>query len=305
MPPTLSKLVAKGIATPPSGLDQLIQLEVYGGSSAYAMDSDTSDLDCLGFWIPPLDSIFPHLKGLIPGFDGGFSEKTLEFSTYTQHHMFDQSAKGGKGCEYDYTIHSIVKYFRLLLGANPTLIESLFSPVRCVLHLTPIGQLVLDNRKLFLCKELAKNSASYARGQLHKLRTKEPTEDSKRFAVVEKYGYDLKWAVHNVRLIDQAYQIVTKNDIDLEENREKLKSIRRGEWTMEQIEAHFKMMEPILIEATDKSDLPWEPDREQVRALLVQCLTKHFGSLAGAVVDLNRSQVVIDQIKELIATSGV
>lgn len=305
MPPKLSDLVKKGIATPPSGMDQLIQMEVYIGSTAYAMDSDSSDLDVLGFWIPPLDAIFPHLAGHIPGYDNVFSNKNLKFSTYQSHRMIDPSAKGGRGQRYDYTIHSIVKFFNLLLGANPTLIESLFSPERCVLHLTPVGNMVRENRKMFLCRELAKNSASYARGQLHKMRNKETTTESNRFEMVQEHGYDLKFACHNVRLIDQAYQIVTEGDIDIESNCEKLKEIRRGEWSMEQIEAHFKLMEPLLLEASEKCTLPWEPDRERVRALLIDCLKKNFGSLGNAVVDRNRSQVVIDQIKELIATSGV
>jgi predicted nucleotidyltransferase len=282
MPPKLSELVRKGIAHPPSGMDQLIQLEVYTGSSAYAMDADTSDLDCLGFWVPPIDAIFPHLKGLIPGFDSGFSEKTLQFSTYTQHHMVDPSACGGTGRQYDYTIHSIVKFFRLLMTANPTIIEALYVPSRCVLHVTPIGQLVIDNRHLFLCKELAQTSAAYARGQLHKLRTKEPTEESKRHAVVEKYGWDLKFGVHVVRLIDQAYDVLTMRDIDLERNAEKLKSIKRGEWSLGEVEAHFKRMEPMLIEAAEKSQLPWSVDREAVRKLLLDCLEQHFGTLSAS-----------------------
>src|ERR1700728_2590317 len=102
MPPRLSSLVAKGIAKEcPSGLDQLIQYEVYGGSTAYAMDSDSSDLDVIGFSIPPIDAIFPNLAGMIPGFDDAFSERRLQYMTYHEVHMRDTDAQGGKGREYD------------------------------------------------------------------------------------------------------------------------------------------------------------------------------------------------------------
>lgn len=305
MPPRLSELVAKGIANPPSGMDQMIQLEVYIGSSAYAINSDSSDLDVLGFWIPPLDSIFPNLRGLIPGFDSGFEEDNLKFRTYTEHHMMDNSALGGTGREYDYSIHSIVKFCKLLLKANPTLIESLFVPERCILHMTPIGEHMRENRKLFLCRALAENSAKYARGQLHKLHTKDPTDSSKRRDLIDKYGYDVKFATHVVRILDQAYQILTKMDIDIESNSEKLKAIKRGDWELAQVQEHFKIMEPLLLQASEKCPLPWDIDRDRVRELLVYCLKKHFGpSLEKVVVSQDKPVQTLAAIRRLLDEGG-
>lgn len=301
MPPKLSELVAKGLAHPPSGYDQLIQLEAYMGSAAYGVSSDTSDLDVYGFLIPAKDMVFPHLRGEIEG----FGKKGNRFEVYTQHAIKDPAAAGGTGKEYDYSIYSIVKFFQLCSENNPNMVDALFVPDRCILHMTPIGQMVREKRHMFLTKRIYHTCKGYAYQQLHKMRIKNPSEDSKRFESVQKFGFDPKFAYHIVRLVDQCHQVLTEGDLDLERNREKLKAIRRGEWTLEDIEAYFNRMEATLAKVVETSTLPWGPDMEKIKGLLLDCLEQHFGSLTGVVVRQDKAQAVITQIKDLIATAGL
>ena len=93
-------------------------------------------------------------------------------------------------------------------------------------------------------KHVGRSFGGYAYSQLHKMRTKKP--EGKRIETIEKYGYDVKFAYHVVRLLDEVEQILTIGDLDITRDRERLKAIRSGEWEMERVEQHFENKERIL-----------------------------------------------------------
>lgn len=245
-----------------------LQYEVIIGSFAYGVSSDTSDIDIYGFCIPPRSIIFPHETGkYIFGYD-----KTVpsNFKQWQQHHVQDQDMKK----EYDFTIFNITKYFRLCAGGNPNMIDSLFVPLRCITHATAIGNLVRERRHDFLSKKVWHTYKGYAYSQMHKMRIKNPEGDRKE--MVEKYGYDVKFAYHVVRLLNEVEQILLEGDLDLERNREQLKDIRRGRWKMSEIEEYFQDKEKQLEELYLKSELPHDAQYDKIRNLLYECLRQHF-----------------------------
>lgn len=276
----------------PTFVTSNIQYEVIMGSVAYGVSNDTSDMDVYGFCIPPRDYVFPHLRGEIPG----FSPPGPEFEQYQEHHVKDASALGGKGREYDFTIYSIVKYFRLCMENNPNMIDSLFVPRRCILYTSPIGEIVRENRRLFLHKGAWHKFKGYAYAQVHKMRTKQP--EGKRKALLEQYGYDVKFAYHVVRLLNEVEQILTEQDLDLERNREQLKSIRRGEWSQQKIEDYFSGKERELESLYTNCTLPHSPDLDGIKQLLLQCLEQHYGSLDGCIKD---EGAIVKAVKDIDA----
>jgi len=297
MPSRLKYLVSKGLATPAlNGLEDMIQYESYVGSSVYGVTSDTSDLDVISFAIPQKDIVFPHLAGYI----NGFGDRPRVFETYQQHHMVDTSALGGDGREYDYTSYNIVKYFDLLMGGNPTLIDSLFVPLKAILFVTPIGQMVRDCRHLFLHKGCFHKFRGYSFQQLHKMRIKKPTDASKRKEMVDTYGYDLKFGLHVVRLLLQCEQILVEGDLDLERNNKILKSIRNGEWKLEQIESYFRDNEQRLFKIYDDSKLPYAPPVDKIKLLLLNCLETHFGSLKDCITTVDPAIEALNSIQDIL-----
>lgn len=134
------------------------------GSVAYGVSSDTSDMDIYGFCIPPKEIIFPHTAGVVFGFDN----KYQKFEQFQAHHIESKDDLSGKGRIYDLNIYSIVKYFRLCADNNPNMIDSLFTPQDCVLHQTKIGQMVRENRRLFLHKGYLHKTKGYAFSQINK-----------------------------------------------------------------------------------------------------------------------------------------
>ena len=168
MASTVKQLEKKGLIRPPKFLADNVHYECIMGSVAYGVSSDTSDMDVYGFCIPPKDMVFPHLMGEIEG----FGRQKKRFEQYQQHHIKDESAMSGKGRDYDVTIYNIVKYFNLCMENNPNMIDSLFVPQECVLHITQIGNMVRESRKLFLHKGSWHKFKGYAYSQQSKLRSK-------------------------------------------------------------------------------------------------------------------------------------
>lgn len=290
MPSIVKNLEISKLITPPSFLADNVQYETIMGSVSYGVSNVESDVDVYGFCIPPRDVVFPHLAGEIDG----FGRQKKRFEQFQQHHILEVGAER----QYDICIFGIVKYFNLLMENNPNIIDSLFTPQRCVLHCTQVGDMVRENRKLFLHKGAWHKFKGYAFSQVHKMKTKEP--EGARKEMIEKYGYDVKFGYHVVRLLNEIEQIMTECDLDLERNREQLKSIRRGEWKLEDIEIYFSNKERELEKLYTESKLRYSPDEGAIKQLLLQCLEHHYGSLDKCVTNLSKAEEQIKKIKEVL-----
>jgi predicted nucleotidyltransferase len=298
---TLQRLTDRGLIKPPRWLPGNVQYETIMGSVAYGVSADTSDVDVYGWAIPPKEEVFPHLRGEVPG----FGTPRPRFEQYQEHHVRDQDALAGHGRTYDLTTYGIVKFFNLALENNPNIIDSLFTPVNCILHSTRVGNLVRENRRQFLHKGAWPKFKGYAYSQVHKLSIKMPR--GKRAVLVQKHGYDVKFAYHVVRLLTEVEMILMEEDIDLQRNNEQLKAIRRGEWTEERLRQWCALKESHLERVYAESTLRAIPDEPKIRTLLLNCLEEHFGSLEGCVVNPDRAvealrniQAELQRLKDLL-----
>jgi predicted nucleotidyltransferase len=289
---TLRRLETEKLIHPPSFLIGNLSYATIMGSMAYGVSSDSSDMDVYGFCIPTKELLFPTLGGEIPG----FGRQLKRFEQYQEHHVKDPSAQK----EYDITIYSIVKYFQLCMDNNPNMIDSLFTPRRCVLHTTLLAELMIENRHLFLHKGAMHKLRGYAYAQLSKIENKNNSSNPKRQDDIAKHNYDTKFGYHLVRLVLEAEQILNEHDLDLERNREILKSIRRGEWELERLKKYFYQKEKALEDAYSKSTLREFPDESAIKALLVKCLEHHYGSLDKIIPAQNRSTDLLRELETLV-----
>jgi hypothetical protein len=78
--------------------------EAICGSIAYgvAQDGGKSDMDIHAITTPPIEYVFPHLTGYIPG----FGDAPQSFENFQQHHIIAYEKN------YDVAIYSIVKTFQ-------------------------------------------------------------------------------------------------------------------------------------------------------------------------------------------------
>jgi len=121
---------------------------------------------------------------------------------------------------------------------------------------------------------------------------------TKRFEGQKIYNQDLKFAYHVVRLLNEVEQILTEGDLDLQRNREQLKSIRRGEWTQRSIVRYFETKEKELEKVYIQSSLPHRIREDEIRELLVLCLKKHFGDCKEIKKDL--TDAVLSDIEKVL-----
>lgn len=165
----LKKLFEKKVAKCPHWLPDNTHYLCMMGSVAYGVSTDHSDRDIYGFGIPKKEMVFPHLAGEIMG----FGRQKERFDQYQEHHLMDGDT------EYDFSVFSIVKYFHLAMENNPNLIDSLFVPADCVIHITAIGNMVREARHIFLHKGCWPKLKGYSYAQLNKMRLGKDDSDVK------------------------------------------------------------------------------------------------------------------------------
>lgn len=114
-----------------------------GGSHAYGTNVEGSDIDIRGIALNSKEDILGTSN-----FEQVVNEAT------------------------DTTIYSFRKIISLLTSCNPNTIEMLGLKPEHYLYLSPIGQELLDNRKLFLSKRAVQSFGGYAFAQLRRLDNK-------------------------------------------------------------------------------------------------------------------------------------
>lgn len=248
------------------------EYECIMGSVSYGVSGSSSDVDVYSVCIPPVEHVFPHLNGMVPS----FGKPPAIFKNWQQHHIKTEEGSEQEK-EYDLCSYSMVEFFNLAAENNPNIVDSLFVPDRCVTHITEIGKVMRENRKSFLHKGSYHKFKGYAYSQLSKIKSMKPV--GKRAELVEKFGYDVKFAYHVVRLGLECEMILMEGDLDLERNREVLKAIRRGEWTLPYLEEWFRGKEAMLDQLYIDSKLQHSPNWEELNRVLMVCLESKFGSL--------------------------
>lgn len=284
-------LYSKNLIKPPKWLPDNVHYLTIMGSQAYSVANDDSDCDVYGFCIPNKEILFPHLAGYLPGFD----QNIPNFEQWSEHHI----KNGDK--EYDFSIYNIVKYFRLCADGNPNMVDSLFTPVHCILHMSPIGQMVRENRKLFLSKKCWHTFKGYAFSQMTKIKQKNNASSPKRQETIQMFGYDVKFAYHLIRLMQEIEMILLEGDLDLGRGNETLKAIRKGTWEEQAIYDYFeekiKSLEKVYVES---NVIPHKPEEVKLKELLVNCLEEHYGSLGNALERPNKEKIMLDKIQMVL-----
>ena len=264
--------------------------EVVGGSVSYGVSGKLSDWDIVGFCIPSKETLFPSIFGdVIPG----FGKQKKRFSTWQKHHI------SYKEKEYDITIYNIVDFFNLCMQCNPNMLDLCYVPDNCVLHTTAIGNIVRESRHIFLSKKCWQTFKGYAYSMLKKMENKNPEKGSKRDKLIEEFNFDVKYGYHLIRLLGQVEQLLSTGDMDIQLDRERLKAIRRGEWTMEQIKQFFTDKEKSLEVLYNSSTLPYSPDEAKIKALLRKCLDMHYDDLSKEIVVPGKAEAALRAIKEI------
>lgn len=160
-----------------------IILLTLGGSHAYGMDKEYSDVDVRGISLNSKPDILL----------GTDFEQVVDVDT-------------------DTTIYSFNKMIRLLMSNNPNTIEQLGCSPQHYFYLSEIGKELLDNRKMFLSQICIHTFGNYASSQLRRMSNKA----ARLVSQAENESYILK-SIDNARyeFKNRYYHFEDDNDLKL------------------------------------------------------------------------------------------
>jgi uncharacterized protein len=121
-------------------------LLVRHGSRSYGTNTPTSDTDIKGICIAPLETYLGLGKD------------------------FEQAEFKSEETETEGVVYELRKFLRLAAECNPNILEILFVEDEDVLFITPVGQMLRDNRDMFISKKARNTFAGYAQSQLKRIK---------------------------------------------------------------------------------------------------------------------------------------
>jgi predicted nucleotidyltransferase len=237
--------------------DRLIHVFVGGSELHGAKVHGTDDLDIYGVYIEPPDQVlglesFPHFIWSTAGND-----------------------RRNGPADVDVTLYSLKKWAGLACKGNPTALHFLFAAG--VLK-SPLWSFVVKRKQAFLSRLCAKHFIGFANDQFGRLTGRKGRgKKGQRPELEEKYGYDVKAAMHGLRLLYECEEVLRSGTITLPRpERDLLVRVRTGKYSLEKVVEMADRLALECTEAENKSMLPAKVDRKAVSEILAECYLRSW-----------------------------
>lgn len=254
------------------------------GAQMYGLVTPNSDRDEVGVFIPPKDFVL-----------GIHDVEQVEI-------RINPASSGVRNTkeDVDIVIYALPKFLKLLANNNPNIVELLFAPQNCVLSTSKWWQKILDNRDAFVCQKSYHTFSGYAFSQKKKIVTKKATYErylgymkegwtpeqamnmlpepiGGRIDYYEKFGYDVKFASHLIRLFYEGLELLKEGELHLplHKNNEVL-AIKNGEVTMEEVLKLADKLNDRMDNMKDITTLPSKPDWDRINDLQIEILEGYW-----------------------------
>jgi predicted nucleotidyltransferase len=201
------------------------------GSRAFGLETDESDTDRRGIYLPPADA---------------------HWSLYGVPEQLEDQVN--QECYWE-----LQKFLILALKANPNILECLYSPL--VEMATPLAQELLEMRDSFLSRLVYQTYNGYVISQFKKLEQDLRNQGSIKW----------KHAMHMVRLLLSGVTVLREGvvPVRVSEHREMLLAIKRGDVTWEEVNRLRLSLHKEFDAALAETKLPEKPDYARANAFLV------------------------------------
>lgn len=179
----------------------------------------------------------------------------------------------------DYSGYGLGKYLTLALRCNPTILLPLFAPADALRACTIEGHDLRALAPSIVSKLAAPAFMGYMRRQQERLVGTRGQMNVTRPELIQKYGYDTKYAGHIVRLAFQGIELLLTGRIPLPlpiEQRDLVLAVRTGQFKFEEVLGMIDALEKDLKVAAEKSQLPEEPDRDRVEVWMVNVYLSYW-----------------------------
>lgn len=256
----------------------ILRVQVGSGVHGISMDGGNDDRDEMGICLEP-PAFVTGLARVPNGIVG--EQSSVEFEQYERHTAWDRPGglreRSGAG-DLDVIIYSARKWCRLALAGNPTVLIPLFVPDEETMFRSADGCVLVDNAHRFVSKLAADRFLGYLNSQRAAM-TGEEGAHTNRPELVAIHGYDTKFAAHALRLGIQGVELLTNARMHLpmlDEHRSYLLEVRRGEVELADVLERINGYERWLIELSESSTVPDQPDRAWVNNWLHRAHTQYW-----------------------------
>jgi len=228
------------------------------GSTAHGIDVGSDDRDEMGVCLEGPETTI----GL------GTFEQSIYRSAAIREGRHDARSQAG---DLDRVIYSARKFCRLALKGNPSVQVLLFQdPIMA----TEVGMQLQDMRDLFASLRVVRAFMGYMEEQTARLEGRRGQKSVKRPELIERYGYDTKYAGHIIRLGMQGVAYATTGEIPVPlppHNAREVRDVRTGVVGQADAIAFCALWRNRLEEAhhENAAGLPKVPDEERVSKWLV------------------------------------
>jgi uncharacterized protein len=191
------------------------------------------------------------------------------FEQFERHTAWDRPGgvanRSGPG-DLDITVYGARKFCRLALDGNPSILTLLFTPADSRVFISGWGYSLLDRAPSFVSLRAADRYLGYLHAQRKGLTGQGRVN---RPELIEKYGFDVKFASHAIRLGLQGIELLRWRRVILPmepENRERILAIKRGEVPYEDVLAQVDELARELESLRQQNPyrIPEQPDRESI-----------------------------------------
>jgi uncharacterized protein len=217
--------------------EDLYQYVIYRcivGSRAYGLDSEESDIDLRGIYLPPA---------------------SLHWSLFG---VPEQLERGEEA------YWEMQKFIALALKGNPNILECLHTPL--VEYASPIAQELLEQRQIFVSKLLYQTYNGYVLSQFKKMKKHLENYGSIRW----KHAMHLiRLLISGISALETGTIMV-----QVGEHRDELLKIRREEISWDVVEEWRLALHKQFDEAYRKTKLPERPDYDAANAFLIRARRK-------------------------------
>lgn len=253
----LPQMARLGTVTEHTILRGLVGSTVWGLNVSDGLE----DRDEMGVCIEPLEWIV--------GFTG-FEQFIYRSAVEREGGKHNARSQAG---DLDLCIYSLRKYTRLALKGNPSMIALLFVPEKHLVTITDAGRELQQMAPHFVSRRCAQSCLMYMRAQRDRLLGTRGQMRSNRPELIEKYGFNTKYAMHMLRLGYQGIEFMKTGRLQMpmqEGEREVLMNLRLGGIEKETaLELSYKLEACLQNLLTDASAVPRDPNVKAIEEWMV------------------------------------
>lgn len=226
------------------------------GSTAHGLHTDdgVDDRDEMGICIEPMANMIGQSE----------FEQVIYRTAAEREGKHDAPSKAG---DLDLVVYSLRKWTRLALHGNPTVLLLLYLPPELCVVRNALASQLQELAPHFVSREAGQRFLGYLTAQKQRLLGERGGMDVRRPILIEKYGYDTKYAMHMVRLGIQGVEFLKTGRLTLpmpEPERSWIRSIRVGQVSQQEVLSRAGELEREIKDLIDCGPLPYKANAEPV-----------------------------------------